>query len=176
VRALSERDAKFPALKVLATILGGNMSSRMFQHVREQKGLCYSIRTTIDEYTDTGLLTTHAGVKLDDVLFSAEAIRAEYDDLQDNGFDDAELVKAKNFILGKTDLRTEDTEAVAHHFAKNQLLYRDTESFEDWKNQIAAVKKSDVEVLAKKFLVPENFRFAGIGPKIDEEKLQKIIS
>ncbi len=176
VRALSERDENFPALKILSTILGGNMSSRMFQHVREQKGLCYSIRSSIDEYTDAGLLTTSAGVKLDDVLKSATAIRAEYDDLRENGFSDAELEKAKNYVLGKTDLLTEDTEAVAHYFGKNQLLYRDLESFEDWKNQISTVEKSAVENLAQKLLVPENFRFAGIGPKIDEEKLQQIIS
>lgn len=176
VRAVPERDKRFPALKVLATILGGNMSSRMFQHVREQKGLCYSIRTTVDEYTDAGLLTTSAGVKLDDVLFSTEAIRTEYDTLRDKGFEDAELEKAKNYLVGKIDLQTEDTEAVAHHFGKNQLLYQDLEDFGHWKQKILAVQKSDVESLAQELLQPQNFRFAGIGPAIDEEKLTPLIS
>ena len=176
VRAVSEQDKRFPALRVLATILGGNMSSRMFQNVREQKGLCYSIRTTIDEYTDTGLLTTSAGVKLDDVLKATAAIRTEYDNIVKKGCSDSELKKAKSYLLGKTDLQTEDTESVAHHFAKNELLYHDQESFEDWKKKIRAVKKSEVESLAAELLQPEKYRFAGIGPEIDEKKLMKIIS
>jgi predicted Zn-dependent peptidase len=176
MRALSERDEQYAAARILAVILGGNMSSRMFQNVREQKGLCYSIRTSIDEYTDTGLLSTRAGVKLSDVLPATTAIRSEYDDIRENGIHDIELENAKNYLLGKTDLDTEDTEDVAHHFAKNELLYNVRESYEDWKSQISAVTKEDVERIAKRLLVPENFRFGGIGPAIDEAKLLKIIS
>jgi len=176
VRALPECDPRFPALKVLGTILGGNMSSRMFQNVREEKGLAYSIRTQIDEFTDTGLLTTRAGVKLNDVLKAVAAIRFEYDQIRKHGITDAEFEKAKNFLLGKTDLATEDTEEVAHHFAKDALLFSETETFEEVKRKIRNVKKEDVNTLAKELFVPENFRFAGIGPSIDEEKLLKLIS
>jgi len=176
VRALAESDDRFPALKVLATVLGGNMSSRMFQHVREQKGLCYSIRTQVDEYTDTGLMTTRAGVKLDDVLYAVEAIRAEYDDVVVNGIQASELEKAKNYLLGKTDLSTEDTENVAHHYAKNQLLHHSQESYDDWKASISGVTQEQVESLARELLKPENLRFAGIGPEVDEAKLEALIS
>lgn len=176
VRAVSEQDKDFPVLKVLSTILGGNMSARMFQHVREQKGLCYSIRTQVDEYTDTGLMTTRAGVKLDDVLKAIEAIRYEYDDIRENGVSDEELTKAKNYLCGKTDLSTEDTEAIAHHYGKNTLLYNLDEDFEEWKGKVKKVTKSEVEALAKELLNPKNLRFAGIGPEIDEEKLLKLIS
>ncbi len=176
VRTLAERDPQFPVLKVLGIILGGNMSSRMFQNVREEKGLCYSIRTQVDEFTDTGLLTTRAGVKLSDVLQAAEAIRFEYDDIATNGITDAELEKAKNYLCGKTDLKTEDTEEVAHHFAKDQLLYDVIEDFDDWKARIRVVKKEEVNALAKELFVGENFRFAGIGPEVDEEVLKGIIS
>lgn len=173
---LSEKDEQFPTLKVLATILGGNMSSRMFQNVREQKGLCYSIRTSVDEFTDTGLLTTRAGVKLSDVLEAAKAIRSEYDDIAQNGITADELEKAKNYICGKLDLQTEDTEEVAHEYGKNKLLYGWERDFNDWKTEIGKVTLEAVNQLAKKILVPENFRFAGIGPDIDEEKLKVIIS
>lgn len=176
VRSISEQDEQYPTLKLLGVILGGNMSSRMFQNVREEKGLCYSIRTTVDEFTDTGLLTTRAGVKLTDVLRAAEAVRTEYDKISQEGITEAELEKAKNYMAGKADLKTEDTEDVAHHFAKDTLLYRKIEDFNEWKARIREVTKSEVEVLAHKLLVPENFRFAGIGPKIDEGKLKEIIS
>jgi predicted Zn-dependent peptidase len=176
LRTMSEQDERFPTLKVLATILGGNMSARMFQNVREKKGLCYSIRTQIDEFTDTGLMTTRAGVKLDDVLKATQAIRDEYDDIVTNGVGEDEVTKAKNYLCGKTDLRTEDTEEVAHHFAKDTLLYSMKEDFDALKRAIREVKKEDVDALAKELLKGENLRFAGIGPKIDEDKLLEIIS
>ncbi len=176
VKALSEEDEKFPALKVLGVILGGNMSSRMFQNVREEKGLCYSIRTQVDEYSDTGLLTTRAGVKISDVLKAVKAIRSEYDEIRENGVTEEEMKNAKNYIIGKTDLVTEDTEDVAHEYAKNELLYGIKESFSDWKGKIRAVKIEDVNTLAKILLQPENFRFSGIGPSVDEEALKKLIS
>lgn len=175
-RALAENDPQFPALKVLSTILGGNMSARMFQNVREEKGLCYSIRTQVDEFTDTGLMTTRAGVKLGDVLRSVEAIRYEYDDIRNNGITEQELEKAKNYLCGKTDLTTENTEDVAHHFGKDQLLYGKIIQFEDLKHDFRSVTKDQVETLAHTLLAPENLRFGGIGPAIDEEKLLKIIS
>ena len=175
MKAVAEESAEYPALKVLATILGGNMSSRMFQNVREKKGLCYSIRTSVDEYSDTGLLSTRAGVKLDDVLKAAEAIRFEYDDIRENGVGKDEFAKAKNYLLGKIDLSTEDTEHVAHNFAKNELMYASQETFMEWQDKISAVTQEEVETLAKRILVPENLRFAGIGPSIDEEKLLEII-
>ena len=175
VRTLAETDPAFPALKVLGVVLGGNMSSRMFQNIREDKGLCYSIRTVVDEFSDTGLLTTRAGVKLDDVLRAAEAIREEYDLIAKGGITDEELRKAQNYILGKTDLKTEDTEEVAHHFAKDALLYKKVETLDDWKDRIRNVQKSDVDSLAKTLFAPESLRFAGIGPELDEDALQKII-
>lgn len=176
VKTGAEMDKTFPALKILSTILGGNMSSRMFQHVREAKGLCYSIRTQVDEFTDTGLLTTRAGVKLTDALKAIKAIRSEYDKIAKNGITDQELENAKNYLCGKIDLQTEDTEELAHEYAKNQLLYKVHRTFDDWKNLIRKVKKDEVNTLAKELLQPKNFRFAGIGPSLDEEALLKLIS
>ncbi|MCK5460548.1 insulinase family protein [Candidatus Gracilibacteria bacterium] len=176
VKTDAEMDKSFPTLKILSTILGGNMSSRMFQHVREKKGLCYSIRTQVDEFSDTGLLTTRAGVKLKDNLQAVKAIRSEYDKIVKNGITLEELENAKNYLCGKIDLQTEDTEAVAHEYAKNELLYKIHRSFDNWKDLIQKVKKEEVDLLAQKLLQPKNFRFAGIGPAIDEEALLKLIS
>lgn len=176
MKALAEEDERYPALRVLATLLGGNMSSRMFQNVREQKGLCYSIRTYAEEFTDTGLLTTRAGVKLSDALKAIEAIRYEYDDIAQNGASLNEIEKAKNYLIGKVDLSTEDTEGVAHHYSKNALLYGNIDSFEDWKEKVRGVTVEDVNTLAKELLVSENYRVAAIGPGIDEKKLVELIS
>lgn len=176
VRALKENDPLFPALKVLGTILGGNMSSRMFQNVREEKGLCYSVRTQVDEYADTGLMTTRAGVKVDDALRAIEAIRFEYDEVAKNGVSPEEVEKAKNYLCGKIDLTTEDTEDVAHEYGKNQLLYGTNPTYEDWKTKVKKVDIEDVNKIAKELLQPKNFRFAGIGPNLDEAKLRDLLA
>lgn len=175
VRTPAETDPLFPALKVLGVALGGNMSSRMFQRVREEQGLCYSIRTNVDEYSDTGLMTTRAGVKVTEVLKAVEAIRNEYDDIAASGITQAECDKAINYLVGKTDLSTEDTEDVAHEYAKNELLYGSLESFEQWKDRIRAVKLADVNAMAAELIQPANFRFAGIGPSLDEDKLKALL-
>ena len=175
VKAFGENDDRFPALKVLGVILGGNMSARMFQNVREEKGLCYSIRTQVDEYSDTGLITTRAGVKLSDAARAIEAIRYEYDQIRESGISESELEKAKNYLIGKTDLATEDTEEVAHEFAKNQLLYSSTDDLEDWKQKILKVDKDTVNQLAQELFVPKNFRFAGIGSGLSEAEVGKFM-
>ena len=176
MKALAENDKQFPALKILGTALGGNMSSRMFQNVREEKGLCYSVRTQVDEYSDTGLMTTRAGVNLNDVMKAVDAIAHEYEVINKNGITIDELKKAQNYIIGKTDLSTEDTEDVAHEYAKNELLYNSVETYEDWKHKIAKVELDQVNQLAKDIIIPANYKFAGIGPNIDEAELIRLIS
>ncbi len=175
-RALAENDPEFPVLKVLAAVLGGNMSARMFQNVRESKGLCYSIRTSVDEFTDTGLLTTRAGVRLQDVLKAVEAIVYEYKNIREHGLLEGELEKAQNYLCGKMDLLTEDTEDIAHHFGKDQLLYNTTVHFETLKDQYRAVTADQVQNLAQRILDPQHLRFCGIGPDIDQQELQRLIS
>ncbi len=174
-QTIGEPHPDFPTLKVLGTVLGGNMSSRMFQNVREDKGLCYSIRTQVDEYSDIGLITTRAGVNTEDALKAIEAIRSEYDEIAKNGITIDELEKAKNYLCGKTDLGTEDTEGVAHEYAKDQLLYGKTESFEDWKNEVKAVELESVNRLAQEIFQPQNFRFAGIGSGLSENEVRKFL-
>lgn len=176
VLGLSSEDKRYPAEQVLSTILGGNMSSRMFLNIREDKGLCYSIRTSSVGFDDTGLLTTRAGVKLSKVLDAIEAIRDEYNKITENGITEKELLNAKAFLLGRTDLKIEDTEEVAYYYGENMLLHKKQESVEKLKQKIEVVTKDEVNELAKELLQPERYRFAGIGPKMDEKKLLSLIS
>ena len=176
VLGLSKEDKQYPVERVLTTILGGNMSSRMFSNIRGEKGLCYSISTYAEGFSDTGVFTTRAGVKLDKVLDAVEAIRTEYDTIAKDGVTEEELIKAKAYLQGKIDLATEDTEEVAFYYGENTLSHRIQESHEEFKEKIAKVTKGEVDALAKELLRPEKYRFAGIGPKIDEEKLLSLIS
>ncbi len=162
--------------RILAIILGGNMSSRMFLNVREKKGLCYYIRTSTDDYKDAGVVSTSAGVDLKRLPLAVSAIREEYEKLASKGVDEAELNRAKEFLKGKLTLRLEDSEEYAHLIGKQHLLYNEQLSLEEIFEKIDAASVEDVQTLAQKIFVPANLRLAAIGPfEGREEELAKLL-
>lgn len=175
VKGLPEPDNRFIIQQVLATILGGNMSARMFQRIREQKGLCYSIHTMIDEYTDTSLLSTTAGVDTTKSKYAIQAILDEYKDIRDNGITDIELQKAKNYMLGRIDLRRERPYNNAMYYAPQVLLYNDYRDFEALIQDIHNVSKEAIHKLSDELLAPENIHIAGIGNGITTEEVEDMI-
>ena len=150
--------------QVLSTILGGNMSSRMFTAVREEKGLCYYIKTETDNYTDCGAISTRAGVDVTRAVMALDAIKLEYAKVRDEVVPEKELIKAKEFIKGKIALRLEDSEELAHLFGKYELLYGKIRTVEEIVHGVEAVTAADVQRLARELLAPENLRVAAIGP------------
>lgn len=150
--------------QVLATILGGNMSSRMFMAVREEKGLCYYIKTETDNYTDCGAISTRAGVDVNRAIMALDAIKAEYVRVREDIVPEKELRKAKEFIKGKIALRLEDSEEMAHLLGKYELLYGRIRTVEDVVRGIEAVTAEDVLRLAQELLADEKLRVAAIGP------------
>lgn len=164
VEGLSAEDDDIYAEKVLSVILGGNMSSRMFMNVREAKGLAYYIRTTTDDYTDTGAITTAAGVDLRRVEDAVKAILEEYRKIMEKEVEEKELKKAKEFLKGKIILRLEDSEEYAHLMGKQALLYPEIRSVDQILSEIDAVTAEDVQRLSQKLFKEENLRLAMIGP------------
>ncbi|MFH1375441.1 MAG: pitrilysin family protein [Patescibacteria group bacterium] len=163
--------------RLLAIILGGNMSSRMFLNVREKKGLCYYIRTNTDDYTDVGVVSTSAGVDLKRLPLAVSAIRTEYECLAEQGTDADELKRAKEFLKGKLTLRLEDSEEYAHLIGKQHLLYEKQLSIEGIFAKIEAASEKDIQILAQKIFVPKNLRLAAIGPFGGrEEELAKLLT
>jgi predicted Zn-dependent peptidase len=163
------------AEKILAVILGGNMSSRMFMSVREAQGLCYYIRTTTDDYTDIGALSTSAGVKVESVDQAITAIMAEYKKIQDEEVDEKELRKAKEFMKGKIILRLEDSEEYAHMMGKQALLYKDVRSVDEILKKIDAVSAADVKRIAQQLFAEEKVKLAMIGPYENEDHFASLL-
>ncbi|MBN2096065.1 insulinase family protein [Candidatus Peregrinibacteria bacterium] len=161
--------------KILSIILGGNMSSRMFLNVREAKGLAYYIRTTTDDYTDTGTLSTAAGVDLTRIDLAIEAILVEYRKVMEKKVGDEELKKAKDFMKGKIILRLEDSEEYAHLMGKQALLFPKIDTLEDILHKIDAVTADDILRLSRKILEEKNLRVALIGPYKDKEHFSKLL-
>ena len=170
--ALSEQDKDFWVERVLAAILGGGMSSRMFLGVREAKGLAYYIHTSTDNYQDGGSLVTTAGVDLKRIDEAILGIVNEYKILRDEEIPVDELKKAKAYLKGKMILGLEDSEEFAHLIAKYELLSGEVQMPEDIYKKIDKVTMEDVKRLAKSLLKEEKIKLAVIGPYDDEDKLR----
>ena len=167
---------KYP-LYVLAAILGGGMSSRLFHEVREKRGLAYYVGTSSDHYSDCGSLVTGAGI---DPKRAGEAIRVileEYGKIVGRGsrVASSELQKAKDFIKGHTVLRLEDSRSVANFYAGQELLEKEIDNPDDVLAKIDAVTISQIEDVAKKYFVNEGLNLAVIGNIANRQELEILV-
>ena len=162
---------------ILASILGGGMSSRLFIEVRERRGLAYAIRTSLEHYIDTGYIGTYAGVDVNRVEEAITVILKEHYKItnQESGIKNQELNKAKEYIKGHLALALEDTKDVASFFGENELMLDKVETPEEVFKKIDEVKVEDVVRVAKEFFKPERLNLAIIGPYESAESFKKLL-
>lgn len=163
------------ALKVLSIILGGNMSSRMFLSVRERQGLCYYVSTSTDDYSDTGLMATNAGVTLDRIDDAIKAVLKEYAGIREELVGAEELKKAKEYLKGKLILRLEDSEEYAHLLGKYEVLYGKVRGIEEIFEEVEKVSAEDILRVAKDILHEDRLYLTVIGPYEGEEERFKAL-
>ncbi len=169
---VNRNDERGPAVTLLSVILGGNMSSRMFSSVREKKGLCYSISSSVDAYTDCALFSTRAGVTIERTREAIEAIKEEYSKISSGSeqITEKELERAKNYYKGKLTLRMEDSESVANFLGTQFVLKDKVKSLDEYFELIEAVTVEDVSAVAKELFVKNKISMALIGPFEGKEK------
>ncbi len=165
------------AQTLLATILGGGMSSRMFTEVRERRGLAYSIRTSMDRYTDIGYMGTYAGL---DTKRAGEAVKVMLDEhykITNNKLQitKEELIKSKEFLKGHLALALEDTSDVSSFFGDQELFSEKVLTPEEVFKKIDKVTMDDVNYEAKRLFVPERLNLAIIGPYENDEEFAKLL-
>jgi predicted Zn-dependent peptidase len=170
------KDRYFEA--VLSTILGGGMSSRIFEEVREKRGLAYAVKTSSDHYRDNGYVATYAGVRLDKTEEAIKVILDQYYGLASSKYKitNKELFKAKEYVKGHVALNLEDTINI-NTFIGLEEIYLNTlrKPSEVYKN-IDKVNISDVLNVAKRFFRPSNLNLAIIGPFKNKRRFDKLIS
>lgn len=175
VPGVSSLDPDHFTHKILAVILGGNMSSRMFLRIREARGMCYYISTDTDAYLDAGILSTRAGVDQSRLEEAVAAIKHEYMECARDGVTDEELTRAKQYLKGKITLNLEDSEERAHFLGKQALLYPDVRDLTQYFEQIDRVNREQVNALAARLLQPEQLRLAVIGKLDDTGALEAML-
>ncbi|MDP3970596.1 MAG: pitrilysin family protein [bacterium] len=164
-----------PALSVLAVILGGNMSSRLFINIREREGLCYVIRADISPYHDTGVFSVHAGLDKTRLDSAIVAIIKELKLIKDEPVSDDELSNAKEYLKGQTALKLEDSSALASWYGKQSVLTGKLITPEVKLKQIENVTKRDVTRVANKIFRKTHINIASIGPYKSTTHLKRLI-
>lgn len=164
------------AEKILSIILGGNMSSRMFMSVREARGLCYYIHTSTDNFKDTGIFSTGAGIQVARIDEAITAILAEYEKIRKEKVPQSELEKAINFMKGKMVLNLEDSEEYAHLLGKYELLHGEVMRPEEILKKVEKVGVDDIHRVASDLLSPEKLKIGVIGPYDEKERFEKLLS
>ncbi|MBI4032841.1 insulinase family protein [Candidatus Berkelbacteria bacterium] len=169
--AINETDDRLPILTVLNTILGGSMSSRLFNEIREKRGLAYYVRSGIDTYHDTGSLIVSTGVRNSEAKEAVKVILKELDLLRRHPVSDAELRKAKDHFAGKLALELEGSQEVATVLAQQELYYGRQFQPEELVAKIKAVTAKDVQTAAETFFARDALNLAAVGPFKEDDFL-----
>jgi len=164
------------AQEILAVILGGMMSSRLFAKIREELGLAYYISTGSSSCTDTGYLMTQAGVDNSKVEKAVSAIAQEYKRITEEKVPKEELEKAKENIKGKMALLLETSDAWASFYGLQEILENKILTSKEIFKQIDAVSENDILRVARDIFKPKNLNLALIGPFSDKAKFQKLLT
>ena len=175
VKGLSEFDEDKYALDVLAGVLGGGMSSRMFEEVREKRGLAYYVRSAAECYLDSGIFFTFAGIDLPKVKEAVKVMINEYAIIRDTNVPEKELKKAKESLKGHMALAFEDSMTVATSYGLGQLIEGKVKTLDDEMAEIDKVTVEDVSRVAKRIFRREKMTFVAIGPFDDKNGFEKIL-
>lgn len=161
--------------KILAVILGGSMSSRLFIELRERRGLAYYIKTHNEYYIDSGYLVTQAGVPKDKLEESVQLIIEGYKQMINEDVTKEELKRAKDLYSGRLAIQLEASDDVANWYASQVVMKKELINPEQFLKKIKAVSAADIRRVAKKIFVNSNLNLAAIGAKADEKKLKSIL-
>lgn len=164
------------AQELLAIILGGMMSSRLWIEIREKLGLAYYINTSDSTDSDTGFLATQAGVDNRRVEIAIKAILKEYQNISQKGVSKEELQRAKDNIKGHLTLSLESSEAQASFYGMQELLEKKILSPKEIYAKIDRVTNKDILITAKDIFQPKNLNLALIGPYKDDKLFKKLLS
>jgi predicted Zn-dependent peptidase len=167
---LSRHDDRRFALRVLDTIFGGTSSSRLFQEVREKRGLAYSVYSFTSAYQDSGQVGLYVGTRADNVAEAISVVGTELDRIRRRPVSAEELERAKENLKGRVLLALESTGARMNRLGSELLAGAPLLSLDDVVEQIDSVTVEDLRALSTELWAPERLSFAGIGP--DEERFE----
>jgi predicted Zn-dependent peptidase len=175
VPSINQSDDRRYAMNVLNAVLGGGMSSRLFQEVREKRGLAYSVYSYNQSFADAGAFGVYAGCppkRFDDVI---EICRQQLDEIKANGVTQDELDRNKGQVRGGMVLSLEDSGSRMSRIGRAELVYGEIKSVDELLRRIDAVSVKDVADLAAQVL-DAPLSIAAVGPFDSVDQLRRAVS
>jgi predicted Zn-dependent peptidase len=155
------------ALYLLNTIFGGSMSSRLFQHIREERGLAYAVFSTLTTYTDAGIISVYAGCATEKVNDVVALTLAEMNTLREEQVPADELRRAKDHLKGSLMLGLESTSSRMSHVARQELYFRRQFTLDEMLESIERVTQDDVQRVARDLFRDDGLAATVVGPETE---------
>jgi predicted Zn-dependent peptidase len=157
---------------VLNTVLGGGMSSRLFQNIREKQGLAYSVYSELNLYSDAGCLAVCAGTSRENAGKVVDSVMKELADLKNQKVSPEELRRSKDHLKGSFMLGLESTSSRMGNLARQELFFGRFVSLDEMLESIEAVTADQVQELAQEFFKPEDVALTMLG-RLDRFKMTR---
>jgi len=174
MEGVARSDERRFAMGVLASALGGGMSSRLFQEIREKRGLAYSVYAYAQQFAGSGQIGFYAGCNPTKAIEVVEIIREVLADVAENGMSHEEIERAKGAVRGSLVLSQEDSASRMSRIGKNEIVYGQVMGFDDILKAISRVNPSDVREIASEYLT-KSPTLALVGPFKNETKFEKVL-
>jgi len=174
-RNIGKKDNNFLISNILANVLGGTMSSRLFLEIREKRGLCYFIKASSSGYEDITSFHIRAGLNKLKIYDALRAIKGELNKLVIEGISEEELTKAKANIRGRLILNLESVTSKLNFYASQELLGKEIKELEDLLNKLDKITLNQVNKMSKDVIVWKNSNLAIIGPFKNKTKFLNVL-
>ena len=174
-RGLKIGDPREHTLGLLATVLGGGMSSRLFMRIREELGAAYYVHAWSDASSDHGALGVSVGANISKVDAVVKAVLEEYQRLTTELVSPKELKRARDYQIGGFLMGQESSDAIAAHHGLNLLLRGKVVPVSETVAAIRAVTAEDIRRIARKIIREETLNLAAIGPNLKEAHFRKLL-
>lgn len=174
MEGVARADERRFAMGVLSAALGGGMSSRLFQEIREKRGLAYSVYAYAQQFAGSGTLGFYAGCNPTKALEVVSIIREVLADVAENGMSHEEIERAKGAVRGSLVLSQEDSGSRMSRIGKNEIVYGQVMDFDDILKAISRVSAEDIRQIAGEYLV-KTPTLALVGPYKSASAFEKVV-
>ncbi len=164
------------AFSLINTILGGNMSSRLFQEIRERRGLAYSVYSFVSSHVDTGMFGVYSGVNAKNVRQTIELVVQAMQQLRRTPVSTGELQDAKEYTKGNLYLASESVDNQMVRLAQNEIHFDDYIPLQTVIEKVEAVSAEEIQNLANALFQPDQISLTMLGPVEEQDNLEKLIA
>jgi predicted Zn-dependent peptidase len=174
MEGVARADSRRFAMGVMSAALGGGMSSRLFQEIREKRGLAYSVYAYSQQFAGSGTLGFYAGCNPSKAIEVVELIREVLTDVAEHGMSHEEIERAKGAVRGSLVLSQEDSGSRMSRIGKNEIVYGQVMDFDDILKAISRVSAEDIREIAGEYLT-KTPTLALVGPFKNPAKFEKVL-